>query len=381
MTSVHSALDPRIFHKECRSLARAGFSVTIVGPHSTELETRAVPKTGIADDVRFKTVHKDRSRLARITRTAWRVYREACRQQADIYHFHDPELILAGVLLRAKGKKVIYDIHEDLPKDILSKDYLPIYSRRIISWLVGGLEGTVCGHFSALVTATPSIAERFRRLNRRTTVVHNYPYQNEVIDAQQPSPWGARRQSVAYIGHINGIRAIREIVSAMSLLPESLCAMLELAGNKLPDDVNPDELYRHPGWARVRHHGNLDPLSAFRLLHEVRAGLVVFHPEPNHVEALPQKMFEYMGAGIPVIASDFPLWRRILGDARCGILVDPLDPRAIAQAIEFVLTHPNEAEEMGRRGQAAALEHYNWDTEAKKLVELYMGLSATRCAA
>jgi glycosyltransferase involved in cell wall biosynthesis len=96
---------------------------------------------------------------------------------------------------------------------------------------------------------------------------------------------------------------------------------------------------------------------------------------------MPQKIFEYMGAGLPVIASNFPLWRRILGDAKCGIFVDPLDPRQIAGAIEYILKHPTEAEEMGRCGQAAMLKRYNWDTEAEKLVNLYAGLMEPTCAA
>jgi glycosyltransferase involved in cell wall biosynthesis len=372
MTSVHSALDARIFHKECRSLASAGYDVTVIGPHSADI---------IEDHVRVKSIYRERSRLARMTRTVWRVYREARKQEAEIYHFHDPELIPVGLLLRASGKDVIYDIHEDVPKDILSKPYLPIWTRSMIAWAAGKVENSVAKYFSALVTVTPAIADRFLPLNRRTIVIFNYPYQTEILMAQQPQPWNLRRQSVAYVGSITTQRAIREMVSAMSLLPETLSATLELAGWEDPEDLCRDKLHGHPGWARVRHYGLLDQPSTFRLLHEVRAGLVLFHPEPNHLESIPQKIFEYMGAGLPVIASDFPLWRRILGDAKCGIFVDPLDPREIAGAIEYVLNRPAEAEEMGRRGQAAMRQRYNWDTEAEKLVNLYAGLTERSCAA
>lgn len=372
MTTVHSALDPRIFHKECCSLQRAGFQVTIIGPNSADM---------VADRVQIKAISRDESRAARMTRTVWRVYQEALRQRADVYHFHDPELIPVGLLLRASGKKVIYDIHEDLPKDILSKFYLPLWSRRVIAWMAEKVEGAACGHFSALVVVTPSIAERFRTLNDRTVIVHNYPYPKEIVYALESAPWETRRHSVAYVGGITAQRAIREMVHAMALLPASLDATLELAGNQIPDDAHPAKIYNHPGWARVQHHGFLDQPSTFRLLHSVRAGLVLFHPEPNHLEAMPQKIFEYMGAALPLIASDFPLWRRILGSTGCGIFVDPLDPQAIADAIEYVLTHPREAEEMGRRGQAAVLHHYNWDSEAEKLVNLYSGLVQPTCVA
>jgi len=374
MTSVHSALDGRIFHKECRSLARAGFQVTIVGPvpHSEDM---------VSDHVYIKSIHQETARLARMTRTVWRVYREARKQQADVYHFHDPELIPAGLLLRAAGKEVIYDIHEDVPKDILSKNYLPAWSRWAIAWLMERVESAATRHFSGLVTVTPSIASRFQAMGRRTVIVHNYPYETEIVSPQEECPWAQRHAAVAYIGLINIERGIREMVEAMDLLPDSLRATLELAGRPGPESLCSGELTRLPGWRRVRFHGLLDQSDTFRLLRKVRAGLVLFHPEPNHVEAMPQKLFEYMGAAIPVIASDFPLWRRFLGDTRCGILVDPRDPRAIARAIESVLTHPKEAEEMGRRGQRAVVERYNWDIEAKKLVEFYAGLSAATCAA
>jgi glycosyltransferase involved in cell wall biosynthesis len=372
MTSVHSALDPRIFHKECRSLAHAGFHVTVIGPHTSDM---------IADKVHVRSIRRDNSRLIRMTRTVWRVYREARRQRADVYHFHDPELIPAGLLLRANGKKVIYDIHEDLPKDLMSKFYLPLWTRAPIAWIAGRLETLACDHFSALVAVTPTIAARFLARNLRTEVVHNYPYAREIVFAQQNSSWDTRRQSVAYVGGIMAQRAIREMVAAMSLLPQSLDAILELAGNETPEGLDPAEIYAHPGWRRVKHHGFLDQPSTFRILHHVRAGLVLFHPEPNHLEALPQKIFEYMGAGLPLIVSDFPLWRKILGDVGCALFVNPLDPSDIARAIEYLLSHPVESEQMGLRGQRAVLERYNWDSEGEKLVNLYASLMDSPCAA
>jgi len=365
MTSVHVPFDPRIFHKECRSLARAGFDVTVIGTDWQE---------GERDRVRIRSVQGDSSRLGRMTRTVWRIYKEARKQRADVYHFHDPELIPIGLLLRAGGKNVIYDIHEDNPKEILSKRYLPGWSRAFVSWAIARIENAASGRFSALVVVTPSIAKRFQRLNQRTITVHNYPYVRELLREGNAIPWESRRQSVAYVGGLTLQRAIREMVHAMALLPDSLPATLEFAGPEIEGDADFVELRQHPGWRRVRHHGFIDQKNTFQILQNVRAGLVLYHPEPNQIESMPQKIFEYMGAGIPVIASDFPLWRRIIGDAGCGFFVDPLKPAEIAKAIERVLTHPREAEEMGRRGQAAVLKQFNWDSEAEKLVQLYWAL-------
>jgi glycosyltransferase involved in cell wall biosynthesis len=371
ITTVHSALDPRIFHKECRSLERAGFRVTVIGPNRSDTTIERVD---------IKAIPRDDSRFRRMTRVVWHAYQEAIRQKADIYHFHDPELIPVGLLLRINGKQVIYDIHEDLPKDIMSKFYLPIWSRKSIAWFANKVEGFACGHFSALVVVTPSIAARFRPMNERTIIVHNYPYPKEIVFAEPAGPWSDRKQSVAYVGGITVQRAIREMVFAMSLVPESLNATLELAGNEIMPEAKPEQIYKHPGWRRVKHHGFLDQPSTFRLLHRVRAGLVLFHPEPNHMEAMPQKIFEYMGASLPLIASDFPFWRTMLGPYQCALFVDPKDPRAIAEAVEYILRNPDEAEAMGRRGQQAVLDTYNWDSESEKLVNLYRGLAAP-CAA
>jgi len=365
LTSVHTPFDPRIFHKECRSLARVGFEVTVVGTDWQD---------GERDGVRVRSVRGRSSRLARMTRTVWAIYREAMRLNADVYHFHDPELIPAGLLLRGRGKNVIYDIHEDIPKEILSKPYLPKWTRVFVSWVVSRIEGVASGRFSGLVVVTPSIAKRFRPLNRRTVLVHNYPYAQELVCDGQSIPWEERRQSVAYVGGLTLTRAVREMVQAMAVLPDSLPATLELAGPEVKGDVNLAELCSHPGWARVQNHGFIDQRSTFQILRNVRAGLVLYHPEPNQVESMPQKIFEYMGAGIPVIASDFPLWRRIIGEAGCGFFVNPLNPAEIAKTIEHVLTHPQEAEEMGRRGQAAVLRYFNWDTEAEKLIQLYRAI-------
>ena len=372
MTTVHSATDGRIFHKQCRSLARAGFHVTSIGPH---------PEDAVVDRVNIKAIQRDRTRLARMTRTVWRTYREALKQNADIYHFHDPELIPVGLLLRARGKDVIYDLHEDYPKDILSKEYLPLYSRRAVAWMMDQLERAACGHFSALVTVTPSIADRLKTINERTVIVYNYPYSNELVLNNEFDSWAKRKQAVAYVGGITGERGIRRMVQAMGMLPASVPCTLELAGTTVPKDVQVEDLHGEPGWPRVNYHGRLDLASTFRLLHSVRAGLVVLSPLPSFVDSMPQKLFEYMGAGIPVIASDFPLWRGIIGKSRCGILLDPADTTAIAQAIEYVLAHPAEAEEMGRRGQEVLLKQYSWHTEAEKLVSLYSGLVKPVCAA
>jgi len=365
MTSVHPPRDHRIFKKECRTLARAGFDVTLVVPHSEDT---------VEELVRIKSVKKHSSKLARMTRTVWNVLREAEKRDADIYHFHDPELIPAGLILRSRGRKVIYDVHEDVPKDMMFKDYLPKWGRPFVGRVMEWLESTACKHFSAIVCVTPSLAERLRLTNPQTVTVFNYPYAEELIHDDAPA-WNNRKVAATYVGSITPQRGIVEMVQAMGYLSDELGATLEIAGDHIPENVK-----SLPGWSRVRFHGILDQPSTYRQLQNARVGLVCEHPISTFVESMPVKIFEYMGAGLPIIASDFPLWRKMLSGVDCAIYVDPKDPRGIARALEYLLTNPAEAEKMGRRGQAAVAEQFNWNTQASKLVNLYSTLASSPCA-
>jgi glycosyltransferase involved in cell wall biosynthesis len=304
--------------------------------------------------------------------TTWEVYRAAVRLDADLYHFHDPELIPVALLLRARRKRVIYDIHEDTPRALLSKEYLPIWARRPLGWMVEQIEQAACRHFSALVAATPAIASRFDGRNGKVIVIQNFPVLDELAPAARV-PWSERECAVAYVGGIAENRGIRQMVEAMQYLPETLPVTLKLAGSFSPPALR-NNIIKLPGWAKVDELGFVDRENVLHVLTKVKAGLVMFHAAPNHVEAQPNKLFEYMAAGIPVIVSDFPLWRQIIQDAGCGLLANPLDPKAIAEAVEYLLTHPDEAAAMGRRGREAIEEHYNWETEEHKLIRLYRTL-------
>ncbi len=363
LTSVHTAFDVRVFHKECKSLARSGKHVVLVVPH---------PRDEVVDSVEVKGIRISGGRLVRMTRTAWSLYREALRQNGDVYHFHDPELIPLGLLLAARGKTVVYDIHEDAPADILHKDYIPQPLRQPLTWSVRKLENAACRRFSGLIAATPTIAKRFHSINPNTVVVHNFPMLDEIASTVD-LPWNERPPAMAYIGSISERRGIREILQALALLPSASPTQMMLAGPFSPEELR-TELMRLPGWARVKYLRVLDRPSVANLLSRVRLGLLVLQPEPNFLNAMPIKLFEYMAAGIPVIASDFPLWRQIIGEAGCGLLVDPRDPQAIARAMEYLLSHDAEAEAMGRRGRQAARELYNWNSEERVLLKFYSEL-------
>lgn len=348
----------RIFHKECIDLVAAGYDVSLVGRSDIKR---------VLNSVRIIPIRKTHGRLTRAVFASRNIYHQAVKLNADIYHIHDPELIPVGILLRIRGKKVIYDAHEDLPEQIFHKLWIPLFLRGFFSktaTLVLRISGLV--FFSGIVAATPTIEKKFP--SSKTVLVCNFPILEE-FDTCQKMPFADRPYGLAYIGGISEIRGIREIVKSLELLSDQdVC--LQLAGNFESDELE-IEVTQQKGWDKVDYRGWLDREQVGNLLCGVRAGLVLLHPAKNYIDAFPVKMFEYMAAGIPVIASNFPLWKEIVEGEECGLCVDPLKPEEIAEAIQWLFDHPEEAETIGLNGRKAVEEKYNWESESKKLLSLY----------
>ena len=357
LTSAHPRNDPRIFIKQCRTLAASGYDVTLVVADG-EGDART-------DGVAIADVGRLPGRLQRILKTTQRVFDKAIALDADIYHFHDPELIPAGLKLKRHGKAVIFDSHEDVPRQLQGKPYLGPVSRRVLPALFSAYERFACSRFDGIITATPFIRDSFLKINPVTVDINNFPIIDEFAG---PLSWTMKRNEVCYVGAISGIRGIRQLVEAGTMLRSG--ARLNLAG-RFFDPAVEAEVRAHPGWRHVSDLGFLDRAGVRDVMSRSVAGLVTLLPLPNHVDSLPTKMFEYMSSGIPVIASNFPLWRDIIEGNQCGICVDPLDPQAIATAIDHLVTNPDIAKSMGERGRKAVLEKYNWSIEAARLTDFY----------
>ena len=358
LTTAHSPFDVRVFYKQARTLAQAGYDVVLFAPHSSRTER--------VDGVCVRSIGLRKGRLYRMTVLLWRVVWLALTQKYYVYHFHDPELIPVGLAFKLlTSARVIYDIHEDYPRQILSKAWIPPVFRKPIAWGMELIERLAARFFDGLVAATPGIARRFP--SSKTIVVNNFPRVEELtINQEETIPYPERPNWVVYVGGITTIRAAREMVKAVDFM--QMPAELILAGS-FESEALQNALSSLPGWSNVRLLGWLSRPEVAATLAKAKVGLVLYHPLPNHIEAQPNKIFEYMAAGIPFVASDFPHWRE-LGEG-AGLFVNPLDPQAIAQAIDWLLMHPEEAEAMGRRGRELVLKKYNWEAEAQKLLMLY----------
>jgi len=361
ITTVHVASDTRIVHKECRSLIDAGYDVTLLVASDAD-----VPVAGI----RVLRLPPPRSRWDRWTRVAWRALVTALRHRADVYHIHDPELLPIGLLMKTLGRCVVYDAHEHLPRQIMDKVWISPFVRRPAAVLAGAMEALADRVLDGIIVANPSTLPRFDP--RHTALVQNFA---RIPLEDDPPPLTQRRNSVIYVGGVSRHRGVHQMIEAIRRLGRA-DVTLTLIG---PLEPGLDELDLDGVTDQVELKGLLHRHEVDALLRDAKVGLSVLQPVPNFTAGhYPTKLFEYMAARMPVIASDFPLYREVVEDARGGLVVDPTSPAEIAEAIAHLLDHPDDAQSMADRGRAAVLERYSWSAAERTLLAFYDQLVAER---
>lgn len=355
VTSVHAANDVRIFYKECLSLAKR-YEVYLVAPNVED---------AVVEGVHLLGVPLPGGRLKRQLYLN-RVYKRALSVDAAVYHFHDPELISVGLKIKRKGYKVIFDSHEDIPMQLLTKEYLPGWSKKPLSRLYAASERCRLRHYDALVTVTPVILERLLTINRNSVMLTNYPPFKEIPHDYTPK----ETPLVCFAGGVDERYMHHNIIESLRYTPVRYL----LAGRCFIDSYMA-KLKSMEMWSRVDYLGLLPPDQVAQVYQKADIGLAILDYSPNvgyHKGTLGVlKMFEYMMAGIPVIVTDFDLWREIIEKYDCGICVNPHDVKAIADAINYLVSNPDVARQKGQNGLKAVRERYNWATQEQTLFELY----------
>jgi len=360
ISSVHSRYDTRIFYKECISLARNGYAVYLLVADGKKDEER--------QGVRITSVKPARSVLDRIFRGNFRIFRKALRLKSKIYHFHDPELIIAGLLLRISGKKVVYDIHEDYVTSIYQRGYINKYMAGILGFFYNWIERGIASFFYQV------IAEKYYEYRFPKAIkILNYP----IIDTRfrekeiQKNPYG--QTAMLYTGNVNMERGAKKHLQILNQLEDATLTMIGYTPEPVYERLK-DEIDRAGNKLRLIGKGeyiNFSRILDAYLSYDYSVGLVIFSNIKHYYKTEPTKLFEYMLAGLPVVCSNFPNWKELVEENDCGICVDPEDFEGIINAILYLKENPEIAKRKGKNGREAVLNKYNWEQEEKKLLDLY----------
>ena len=354
ITTVHRQNDNRIFYKECISLVSAGYDVSLIVAGGESKSVNGVKIIG------FKRAKG--GRLKRMLKTSFLDMIKICKKvDADVYHFHDPELTFVGLYLKYMGKKVINDIHENNPASILSKPYIKSdFAKRVISFTFDKFERFASKYFDALITARPDIAIRFKHKNLIT--LRNFPIlpdfsKLEKIEIEKSKP------SAVFVGGMTQIRGINELLDAFEKLDDyELWLLGPITERKLKTRIE-------SGCKNVKYFGIVEAYEVFNYINRADIGIITFLPVPNHLHTLATKPFEYMACGKPMIMSNFDYWKETFKES--SLYVNPNDSDDIAKAVEYLMSNRDLAQKMGELNQKLAKSEYNWQKESQKLIDLY----------
>ena len=370
LKSVCPAFDPRVFHKELRALVQAGHEVTQICPY----------------DQREDTVNGIRLLGFRAQFSVWlrplnwiRIVSILRKEPADVYYFSDPELLPLSLLLTSVTRKpVVYDSFEHYEKLVMTDQRFPALLRPILARLYGRMETTVAERLAAVVVPAIDEVEGEKRFHnvRRLVLVRNFAWRDVFSDLPAEVE---RKQQLVYIGDISEHRrSMSTIIEMLHLMRHQDATLLLIGKVDVPKtrSVLDTAIAKYALGERIRFLEEVPHETIKFYLWESAVGLVPLRPEPRWEVDIPQKMFEYMACALPFVATDLRPPRKFAKESGAGLVVKPLSAQAFADAVDFLLEHPEEASRMGRSGRQAFLEKYNMDTEAVKLVDLVESLAA-----
>lgn len=368
LSTCHIPFDGRIFHRECISLSRAGFDVSLLAYHIKNEQREGVEIISLGVPVRNKP---SLQLLARHKRSK-RAGEMAQLLSADIYQIHDIELIPAALRLKHQtGARVIYDCHEDNVAFMLQKRHVPKLLRWGMSRAVRWLEWRAAQQLDAIITADPGVQTRFVTWGARTEVLYNFPsldFFPTLLELPEPTV------DLVYHGSIP--RYHLEMVFRIDdeLLRRGRKARWLMFGQ-----------FHDIQWARqqVEVRGATDRIimgeripaeQVAPKVRQARIGIVPLPDLPKFQNNIPTKLFEFMALGMPVVLSDLPASRPFVSDGRCALAVQPDNPEAYANAIIRLMDDPALCARMGKEGRRRIESEHNWKSQEEKLVALYTQL-------
>ncbi|MAZ47783.1 MAG: glycosyl transferase [Halobacteriovoraceae bacterium] len=360
-STVHRRLDTRVLLKECSSIAQdPDFSCNLIladgGPDE------------IFNGVNISSVPKPKTKIHRIFISQYQIFKKLLKTQSTIYHFHDPELMFTGAALKILGRKVIFDIHEDFPGQLQSKVYLNRPTLLLLSKIYAIFESVMIKFFDYNITVNETIQNRLFKSTKNVEVVYNYPILSEFINAEHD--WKSKERIVCYIGGVTRIRGLKSLVQATEIGNFKL-----LLGGSFDEKAFEDELKSLLEWKNVKYYGQVSRDQMFEIFKESNLGIIPFLPEPNHVNATPNKFFEYLSAGLPIVISNFEKWQNFINKHKVGRTFNPGDSEDLGRAINDLLSDREALKNMSDKSKTLVIEKRNWDNEYTKIKKLYQQIS------
>lgn len=362
VTSAHSRYDVRIFHKECKSLANNGFDVTL-------LVNDNLPNESIDGVKIVSTQLKPSNRFERMVKSKKKIKTLMLESDADIYHFHDPELLPEASWIKNKGKKVIFDFHEDVSQQILFKTWIPASFRRIVSSIYKSYEQKKAKSFDALITVTPKFVERLQKVNSNTVMVTNYP----ILKGESKNEHIQKKKAICFAGGISPQWNHENIIKAIESIED---IEYILAGSGPKEYL--EKLKGLEGWRKVRYLGRIPHEEVKTIYAESMVGMTLLSHETQVGDEGTlgnTKIFEFMEAGLPVICSNNKLWKEIVEKYECGLSINPCIIEEVTKTISKIVRDLDCANKMGQNGSSAVRKEYNWESQENILVEIYKKMS------
>ncbi len=364
LTSVHNWNDTRIFYKECLSLSKAGITVFLIVPLAGNFSN---------ENIEIIPVSVPKNRLSRITITCLKILLKAVGTKAEIYHLHDPELLWVGIVLKLSGKKVIFDVHENIRSQIKMKKWLPL--RRLISKLFFIFDYLISNIFY-LVLAEKSYEKIYKQFGAKFVTVQNMPDIEKLLPFYKEDR-GNLPNGILYVGSITEDRGVCIVLQALYQLHQlNVDFIFHCIGNineNLKKKIESESIYKELEH-KIKFYGPLPIYEAYKIADNCKVGVSILKPIENYIHSYSTKIFEYMSIGLPVVASNFELYEKIITQHKTGICVNPLAPNDVANAINFIFSNKQKAAEMGKNGNIISRNEFNWKNEEKKLIDFYKNI-------
>ncbi len=369
-TTVHRPYDVRVFHKESRTLAEAGYDVTLLAHADFSFEE----KYGI----KVKGLSRPKNRFARLL-SGIRFFNRCLKEKAHVYHFHDFELLFIGVLLKwFTRKRVIYDCHENYPEAAYERAWLPDKLKPVLSKLIGFFEPMLARQLDQVICVVPDQQKRFDDNDCKTTLVRNLPRLD--IFQQAIEKKHAKLDRIIYVGGLTMVRGAKVMVDIMDEMrtthPDTKLLLLGPFNEPYVEKEVKEYITEKQIEPWIEHINFVPHQEVPEYVVQSKVGLIPWQPNQQTLKMVfPNKVFEYMSCSLPTVASNLPSLKHIFEKAESGIVVDAQSAKAHANAIRKLLDDPELARSLGEKGFQFVKQNYNWENEADKLLGLYKTFS------